>query len=129
MASWRILPNGGGSWAEAVRADGDPLNQPAATEWHEIAPDKANYAALVAILAGLPNPAPDFHACTNFMTDAPYGTLCLTKGATTTKIAWNSGCMDEEYRAFLDVLKAADQHMKALGEAAPVSRTEPPAGG
>ena len=126
LSSWRIIPDGGGSWAEAVRPDGTAPNEPASTAWHEIAPDEANYAKLVAILDDLPAPAPNSEYCTNFMSDAPYGTLRLTKGATTTEIAWNSGCMDDNYIAFVEILKAADQHMQSLGKAAPVSRIDPP---
>ena len=124
ISSWRILPDGGGSWTEAVPEDGQPPTVPAAQAWHEIEPDPANYAALEAILARLPDPAPDSGDCTNFMTDAPYGTLRLTRGATTTEIAWNSGCMDEDYLVFMGVLKEADPHMQAIGKAAPVSRVE-----
>ena len=124
-SSWRMLPNGGGSWTVAVQEDGQPPNAPAAQEWHEIEPEAGNYARLEAILDKLPDPAPDFQACANFMTDAAYGTLRLTRGATTTEIAWNSGCLDDDYVAFMDVLREADQHVQALGKAAPVSRVEP----
>ncbi|WP_324828268.1 hypothetical protein [Qipengyuania zhejiangensis] len=126
VSSWRILPDGGGSWTEALREQGQAPSVPASLAWHEITADAANFETLAAILHRLPDPAPDSQACENFMTDAPYGTLRLTRGATTTEIAWNSGCMDENYRAFMTVLKAADEHMAALGKAAPVARTDPP---
>lgn len=127
ISSWRIIPDGGGSWTKTVRPDGAAPNDPASTAWHEIPSNKANYTELIAILNELPAPAPNSEDCTNFMSDAPYGTLRLTKSATTTEIAWNAGCMDDDYIVFLDILKAADQHMRALGKAAPLSRTEPPA--
>lgn len=126
-SSWRILPNGGGSWTVAVAEAGQSPAMPAAQEWHEIEPEVANYTQLEAILDKLPDPAPDHQDCSNFMTDAAYGTLRLTKGATTTEIAWNSGCFDDDYVAFMGVLREADQHMQALGKAAPVSRIEPAA--
>jgi hypothetical protein len=58
------------------------------------------------------------------MTDAPYGTIRLTRGATTTEIAWNSGCMDSQYLRFLSILQSADQKVAAWGKAAPVVQTE-----
>ena len=128
IGSWRILSNGGGSWTETVRKEGAAYGD-YQLAWHEIEPDAANYVALERILRKLPEPAPDSQSCDNFMTDAPYGILRLTKGATTTEIAWNDGCMDDGYRSFMGILREADEHMTALGKAAPVSRTEsPPAG-
>lgn len=126
ISSWRILADGGGSWTEAVRADGAayPDYQLA---WHEITPDPRNYIALEKVIRQLPKPAPDSQQCANFMADMAYGTIRLTRGATTIEIAWNDGCMDESYRAFMAVLKQADEHMQALGKAAPVTRTEGPA--
>ena len=124
-SSWRMLPNGGGSWTVPVQEDGQPPNAPAAQQWHEIEPEAGNYVLLEAILDKLPDPAPDYQDCANFITDAAYGSLRLTRGATTTEIAWNSGCLDDDYVAFMDVLREADQHVQALGKAAPVSRVEP----
>lgn len=126
VSSWRILSNGGGSWTEAVRPDGQPPTSVPSLAWHEIEPEAANYAELERILRQLPDPAPDADACENFMTDMPYGTLRLTRGATTIEIAWNSGCLDDGYVAFVSTLREADQHMQELGKAAPVSRVEPP---
>lgn len=126
VTSWRILANGGGSWTEAVRSEGQPPTVPPALAWHEIEPDPSNYATLQEILQRLPATAPDSAKCERFMTDAAYGLLRMTKGATTTEIAWNDGCFDEDYRAFLSILKDADAHMAALGKAAPVTRTEEP---
>ncbi|WP_369025837.1 hypothetical protein [Qipengyuania sp. RANM35] len=127
MTSWRMLPDGGGSWTEAVRKEGEAFNSPPTLVWHEIDPDASNYVVLEKILRRLPKPAPDSQACTNFMTDAPYGLLRMTKGATTTEISWNDGCMDDDYRTFVAVLREADAHVAKLGKAAPVSRTEDPA--
>lgn len=128
VSSWRMTPDGGGSWTQAVREDGAPFNQPAPLAWHSFEPEAANYTALETILRKLPQVAPDFEDCENRMSDAAYGTLRLTRGATTTEIAWNDGCFDEDYRAFLAVLKEADEHVADIGKAAPVSRVEQPAG-
>lgn len=128
VTSWRMTPDGGGSWTEALREDGTPFNQPPSLAWHTIEPAAANYSALEAILRKLPQVAPDYEDCENRMTDAAYGTIRLTRGATTTEIAWNDGCFDEDYRAFIAVLKEADEHVAAIGKAAPVSRVEQPPG-
>lgn len=129
IRSWRILANGGGSWTVAEREESAPPFSAPSLVWHDIEPEAANYAALEKILAALPDTAPDADACANFMTDMPYGTLRLTRGATTIEIAWYAGCLEEGYVAFMDILKAADVHMEALGKAAPVSRTEAPGSG
>lgn len=124
VSSWRILASGEGSWTEAVRKEGEPFTTPPTLAWHEIEAKEDHYTALEKILRRLPAPAPDSQACQNFMTDAPYGILRMTKGATTTEIAFNDGCFDDDYRAFVAILKEADEHVAALGKAAPVSRTE-----
>lgn len=127
ISSWRILSNGDGSWTETVREQGAAYSN-YRLAWHEIEPAAANYIVLQRILRQLPDPAPDSQACENFMTDAPYGTIRLTRGATTIEIAWNDGCMDDGYRAFMAILREADGHVQALGNAAPVSRIETPGG-
>ncbi|MFZ9395267.1 MAG: hypothetical protein ACO25F_04290 [Erythrobacter sp.] len=128
ITSWRILSNGGGSWTETVREKGTAFAD-YKLAWHEIDPTAANYTVLESILRQLPQPAPDAQACENFMTDAPYGTIRLTKGATTIEIAWNDGCLDDSYQAFMAVLRQADQHIQSIGKVAPVARIESPAAG
>jgi len=123
-----MLSNGGGTWVEPEEPDFHARRVNNRMKWHEIAPDGANYTALQTILRRLEAPAPDSSQCRSFITDAPYGTLRLTRGATTTEIAWNAGCMDADYRAFVAVLKDADQHVAALGKAAPVTRIADPDG-
>ncbi len=61
------------------------------------------------------------------MTDMAYGTLRLTRGAITVEIAWNSGCLDDGYRAFIETLKTADDGVAAWGRAGRILRTEEPA--
>lgn len=124
VTSWRILSNGAGSWTEAVVPEGEHPTHPHDQAWHELEADPASYIALENVLRKLPDPAPDPDECENFMTDAPYGVLRMTKGATTTEIAWNDGCMDEDYRAFIAVLREADALIATRGKAAPVSRVE-----
>lgn len=82
------------------------------------------YRQVETVLSRLPDPIPDYADCANRMTDLPYGTLRLTRGATTVEIAWNSGCMDDAYRAFIATLKAADAAVADWGRAGRVLRTE-----
>lgn len=123
ISSWRLISNGGGSWTETVKAKGPKLSEQAFV-WHEIEPRAQNYITIERILKSLPMPAPDFNDCANFMTDMPYGTIRLTSGATTMEIAWNSGCMDESYRPFLDTLKEVDAQVREWGKAGKVIRNE-----
>lgn len=123
IASWIIGRDGGGSWVETVSLPGAPFSRYRLVI-HEVKPDPAAHAALLKTLSQLPASAPDSTECRNMMTDMPYGTLRLTKAATTTEIAWNSGCQDPAYERFLDVLKAADQAVTARGKAGRTLRTE-----
>lgn len=122
--SWRLLPNGSGSWTEVVEAGGAQAAR-YSTVWHEVEAGAPGFAQVVAELSRLPLPAPDSAAGANFMPDLPYGTLRLTRGATTVEIAWNTGCMDAGYRAFVQTLKVADSIVAAWGRAGRVLRTEP----
>ena len=58
------------------------------------------------------------------MTDAAYGTLRMTAGATTTEIEWNSGCLDDDYKTFLSVLREANELVSGWGSAKPADRSE-----
>jgi hypothetical protein len=55
----------------------------------------------------------------------PSGLIRLTRGATTTEIAWNSGCLDDAYRTLMDALKAADSLVAGWGRAGKILRREP----
>lgn len=124
VSSWRITPDGAGSWTETRKA---PVDAPAGdiAVWHEIPPDAQLVLALGRVLDRLPPVAPDYRGCANFMPDLPYGTLRLTRGAITTEIAWNSGCMDDGYAAFIALLKEADTLVAAAGRKGQVLREEP----
>lgn len=123
VTAWRLLADGSGSWTEAVREDGAPLDKYRLV-WHEVAAGEGGYRRVEKVLSRLPDPAPDYADCTNRMTDLPYGTIRLTRGATTVEVAWNSGCMDGGYRAFMETLKAADTAVATWGRAGSILRTE-----
>jgi len=124
VTSWRLLRSGSGSWTEIVEERGDRAPRYSAV-WHTVEAGEQGAGRVAAELSRLPMPAPDSNGCSNFMPDLPYGTLRLTRGATTLEIAWNSGCMDADYRAFVATLKAADSVVASWGRAGPVLRTEP----
>ncbi len=124
MWQWQFSPEYGGVWVEAVSEDGAPMSD-RTLKFHTLETDPQRYVALQDIFRQLPDPAPDSADCEQMMTDMAYGTVRLTRGATTTEIAWNSGCMDEDYAEFLALLREADQMVSQWGREAPVSRTEP----
>jgi hypothetical protein len=121
---WIMTPEGG-SWTEFTAKEGvPPPNQLRVV--HEVeAAGGARFRELSAIVARLPSPAPSSDGCQDFMTDLPYGSIRLTKGATTIEIAFNSGCRDAPYVAFLDVLQKANELVGLWGKAGKVLRTEP----
>ncbi len=123
MTSWQLVPTGGGSWVQS-KPDEVSAAGPDTLVFHEIEVGEDGYRRIAEIFSHLPATAPDSSTCTNFMTDQPYGTARFSRGATTTEIAWNAGCMDEEYSAFLDTLKAADTQMREWGLASTITRTE-----
>jgi len=124
VTSWRLLRSGSGSWTEIIedRGEGSPRS---IAVWHEVEAGEQGLARVAAELARLPVPAPDAAVCSERISDLPYGTLRLTRGATTLELAWNSGCMDADYRAFVAILKAADSMAAGWGRAGRTLRTEP----
>jgi hypothetical protein len=124
VTSWRLLRSGSGSWTEIVEGRGAGAPRTVAV-WHEVEAGEHGFDRVAAELARLPVPAPDSAVCTDRISDLPYGTLRLTRGATTVEIAWNSGCMDADYRAFVAILKAADSIVAGWGRAGRTLRTEP----
>ena len=120
---WQFTPQYGGVWVEvSPKADAEAPTETHA--FHTLAQDPARFLKLADIVAKLPPVAPDSEACANMMNDAPYGTIRMTKGATTTEIRWNSGCMDQDYASFMGVLREADTLVSGWGKANPADRTE-----
>lgn len=115
---WSVHADGMGFWTGT--ATDAPVVGARVTRKHDLAVKSGDYAELLGILAALPDPAPDAAACREFVADMPYGIIRLTRGATTTEIAWNAGCQDKDYAALLGVLRAADAHMAATGRNSPV---------
>lgn len=126
VTSWRIMADGQGSWTETVRENPNAPLGDHSLVWHELNADKDGVAKLFGILAALPQPAPSYRDCTDAISDQPYGNIRLTKGATTTEIAYNAGCLDDDYVAFLDVLRNANGLVEGWGKVGKVLRTEKP---
>jgi hypothetical protein len=123
LASWTVFRGGGGNWVETVR-EGNTTFGKYTLVVHQVEAGDRGYGALLGILRNLPRQAPDYEACRNSMTDMPYGTLRLTRGSTTTEIAWNAGCMDKPYVEFLDTLKSANELVGGWGKSGKVLRSE-----
>ena len=121
--AWQFTPQYGGVHMKNVQPDPSNPNQ-RATAYKTLDQNMQRYGALEAIIARLPTPAPDSSICEDFMSDDAYGTLRLTRGATTTEIAWNAGCKDEAYATFMTFLREADDLVGSWVKDVPVSRTE-----
>ena len=102
----------------------DPQTQNHTIAYRTLETDPKRYQQLEQILDGLPDPAPDSSECENFIPDLAYGTVRLTRGATTIEISWNSGCQDGAYAPFLKVLRDADTLVSGWAKDIPVTRTE-----
>jgi hypothetical protein len=64
---------------------------------------------LATLAAALPSPAPDRDQCRERATDLPYGTLRLSRGNKEVEIAFDSGCLDAPYKAFIEQLIGMDE--------------------
>jgi hypothetical protein len=120
MSSWQVLPDGSGSWTEAERPAGAMLSEYRLVR-QELPTDPAPAARLGEMMEGLPMPPPDTERCADFITDQPYGSLRLSKGAGALELVYNAGCRDEVYLVLLDRLRAADEVVAQRGRAAPAT--------
>lgn len=125
VAAWSIFVDGSGVWSEFRQEDGAPVSQYTRT-YREIEPAIANYIGLEKILRQLPEDVPDYDKCEQRVTDAAYGTIRMASGAKTIELAWNDGCFDDDYRAFLQTLREADGYVAALGKDGEAMRTVTP---
>ena len=126
LSGWSIGPDGSGGWWVRENADGTQAPYGAyKVTYRSFEAGPEGWAKVREALADIPDPAPDPSVdCDNFMTDAVYGTLRITRQATTTETAWNEGCMDDGYVAIMDRFRAADELVEGWAKAGPVSRIE-----
>ena len=125
--AWRLAPDGSGSWTDTERPDGAALGD-YRLAWHEIAADPATHAAVRSMIEALPYPPPTSEGCAKVITDQPYGTLRLQKGASALELTYNFGCLDEAYAEYVSGLRRANDLVEGLGRASPVTRREGPDG-
>lgn len=118
VTQWSVQKDGAGFWI-GTATDALVVGE-RVTARHDLAMGAQAFGEIAAILSALPDPAPDAAQCATFMTDQPYGIVRIMRAATTTEIAWNAGCRDAAYVAFLDVLKAADTRVARAGRKSPV---------
>jgi hypothetical protein len=86
--------------------------------------DGAAFRRLAAIAAELPEPRLDPADCEERATDLPYGTLRLTRKGGEEAIAFDIGCLDRPYQAFVGQLRALDEMVGAWAEQHPADRVE-----
>ena len=126
VSGWSIGKSGTGGWWVRENSDGSltPYGAYSVT-YHSFDAGPEGFARVREALADIPNPAPEASdGCENFMTDAVYGTVRVTQQATTIETAWNEGCMDDDYVAFMSKLRAANELVESWGKAGTVQRTE-----
>ena len=123
VSSWRLLADGSGSWTETERDQG-ASREAYRLARHDLGADEEAAGLLRALIEQLPFPAPPGDTCASFITDQPYGTLRLEKGASVLELSFNAGCMDASYKPFLEGLRAADGLVAKRGGQAPVTAHE-----
>jgi hypothetical protein len=120
IKSWEVDADGA---VRHVKIDGSPFADHR-LEHRDFAVDAAAYARLAALAAELPTPRPDRDQCKERATDLPYGTLRLTGGKGEEAVAFDSGCLDARYRAFIDQLLAMDDLVGGWAAQQPVDSVE-----
>lgn len=121
--SWEVGANGTGHFAEAVSDEGADFNT-YRLEHREFTVAPAEWARLTALAAELPQPRPDRDGCKQRMTDMPYGTVRVSHGGKEQAAAFDVGCRDARYQAYVDQLHAMDTLVTTWAKAHPVTRVE-----
>ena len=121
--NWEVRADGTARHATMVTDEGAPfttyrLEHRAFT----IAPE--DFARLAAIATELPQPRLNREDCEHVVTDFPYGALELARDGASESIAFDTGCLDERYQAFVGQLQAMDEAVTALAREHPVTRVE-----
>ena len=105
IRSWDVGADG---TVRHVKIDGSPFADHR-LEHRTFAVEPADFARLATLAAALPSPAPDRDQCRERATDLPYGTLRLSRGNKEVEIAFDSGCLDAPYKAFIEQLIGMDE--------------------
>ena len=120
LGSWEVHADG---TVSHVNVEGSVFNAHR-REHREFTIDGAAYRRLAAIAAELPEPRPQRADCKERATDLPYGTLTLSRGGVAEAIAFDTGCLDDRYQAFVGKLHAMDELVDGWAEQQPVDRVE-----
>ncbi len=106
--SWEVRADGSASHVTMVSDEGASFRT-YRLEHREFTITPDDYARIAAMAEELPQPRPPRDDCDERMTDMPYGALALERGGAREEIAFDVGCRDEPYQAFVDQLHAMDE--------------------
>jgi hypothetical protein len=121
--SWDVRADGTAHHVTMVTDEGAPFRT-YRLEHREFTISADDFARLAATVAKLPQPRLQRDDCEQRVTDFPYGALDITSGGTSESIAFDTGCQDAPYQAFVDQLQAMDEAVTALAKPHPVARVE-----
>ena len=120
---WDVSADGTAHYVEAAFDEGADFYT-YRLEHREFTLAPTEWARLAALAAQLPQPRPDRADCKQRMTDMPYGTVRVSSGGTEQATAFDVGCRDKRYQAFVEQLRAMDALVAAQAKAHPVIRVE-----
>ncbi len=120
---WQVRADGTASYVAMVSDEGAPFTT-YRLEHRAFTLAPGEWARLAALAAQLPQPRPTRDDCKMRATDMPYGTLRLAKGGREEMTAFDVGCRDASYQAFVDQLHAMDALVAEWARAHPVTRVE-----
>jgi hypothetical protein len=108
LGSWSISADGTGTWTRAEPFGGEGI--PVVVETRAIVSPPGGLQKLDAILGRLPDVPPSDSNCRDHATDMPYGTLALSGGGQggAKEYAFDTGCLDPNYKHFIATLTQAD---------------------
>jgi hypothetical protein len=106
--SWAVRADGSASHVTMVSDEGASF-QTYRLEHREFTITADDYARIVALAGELPRPRLSRDDCEQRMTDMPYGALELERGGAREEIAFDVGCRDVRYQAFVEQVQAMDE--------------------
>lgn len=120
MGNWEVHADG---TVRHLRVEGSVFGAHT-NEHREFTIDGAAYARLAALAAALPLPRLKRDDCKERATDLPYGSMRLTRGGSEEAIAFDVGCRDAPYQAFVGQLRAMDDLVGEWAGQRPATRVE-----
>lgn len=126
--SWEVRADGSASHVTRVSDEGAPF-QVYRLEHREFTISADDYARIVAMAGQLPQPRLSRDDCEQRVTDMPYGALALERATAREEIAFDVGCRDERYQAFVAQLQAMDELVTTWAKPHAPARIEHVGGG